>query len=300
MKNNKFYACLWALLGLLLFPFLSRAQYSTAVVASTTHATMLVGSLPADNLGNYQKLQVDVLGGGWGANNLGKTTYYVGNRGGITIYQTTEGSASADFTIKAYANSGTGNTDIYIVVTADYPAIAINSFMLTGNATQTQTIVQQIPVGTDITPTIVPVMITDQNGNISLNTTDSKGYKLAVNGSAIATSVTVKANGSWPDYVFKSSFHLPSLTEVKTYVDLNHHLPEIPSEKEIAANGLNLGDINRLLIKKVEELTLYLIDKDKQLNDEKEIISKQQQEIDQLKQQMQQLMIEVKKSKTNN
>jgi len=133
-----------------------------------------------------------------------------------------------------------------------------------------------------------------------LNTTDSKGYKLAVNGSAIATSVTVKANGSWPDYVFKSSFHLPSLTEVKTYVDLNHHLPEIPSEKEIAANGLNLGDINRLLIKKVEELTLYLIDKDKQLNDEKEIISKQQQEIDQLKQQMQQLMIEVKKSKTNN
>lgn len=280
MKNNKLYACLWAFLVLLLFPFLSHAQYTTAVVASTTHATLLVGSLPVDNLGNYQKLQVDVLGGGWGASNLGKTTYYVGNRGGITIYQTTMGSASADFTIKAYANPGTGNTDIYIVVTADYPAIAINSFMLTGNAAQTQSIVQQTPVGTDITPTIVPVMITDQNGNISLNTTDSKGYKLAVNGSAIATSVTVKANGSWPDYVFKPSYHLTPLSEVKTYVDLNHHLPEIPSEKEIATNGLNLGDIDRLLTKKVEELTLYLIEKDEK---EKE----QQTQLDAQKEQLQ-------------
>jgi len=117
-------------------------------------------------------------------------------------------------------------------------------------------------------------------GTLGINTTDTKGYQLAINGSAIATSFTVKAYGSWPDYVFKPSYHLTPLSEVKTYVDLNHHLPEIPSEKEIATNGLNLGDIDRLLTKKVEELTLYLIEKDKQLNDEKNIINAQEAKID--------------------
>jgi hypothetical protein len=152
-----------------------------------------------------------------------------------------------------------------------------------------------------------PVATIDGNGNayfaksIALGTTTlPPGYTFAVNGSAIATSFTVMTYASWPDYVFKPSYHLTPLSELKTYVDLNHHLPEIPSEKEIATNGLNLGDINRLLIKKVEELTLYLIDKDKQLNNEKEINNKQQQEIDQLKQQMQQLITEVKKSENSN
>ena len=88
-------------------------------------------------------------------------------------------------------------------------------------------------------------------------------YKLAVAGSAVAESVTVKLVSNWPDYVFKPSYHLPSLREVKTYIDQNHCLPEVPSEKEILENGLNLGEMNKVLIKKVEELTLYLIEKDK-------------------------------------
>lgn len=131
-----------------------------------------------------------------------------------------------------------------------------------------------------------PVATIDGNGNayfaksIALGTsTMPSGYSFAVNGSAIATSITVRQY-PWSDYVFKKDYRLPSLSEVKAYVDLNHHLPEIPSEKEIATNGLNLGDIDRLLTKKVEELTLYLIDKDKQLNDEKEIIKTQQRQLD--------------------
>jgi hypothetical protein len=97
-------------------------------------------------------------------------------------------------------------------------------------------------------------------GNIAIGTTDAKGYKLAVNGPAIATSMTVKAFGNWPDYVFQPQYKLRSLAELKTYVDKHQHLPEIPSEQEVIANGLDLGEMNKLLVKKVEELTLYLID----------------------------------------
>lgn len=110
-------------------------------------------------------------------------------------------------------------------------------------------------------------------GNVGIGTTDTKGYKLGVNGSAIATSVTVKLNSAWPDYVFKPSYQLPALADVKSYIDKNQHLPEIPSEQEIAKDGQNLGEMNKLLLKKVEELTLYLI--------EKEDIEKQQEKINQ-------------------
>jgi hypothetical protein len=121
-----------------------------------------------------------------------------------------------------------------------------------------------------------PQMLLSGTGALSIGTINANGYQLAVNGSAIATSVTVKAYANWPDYVFNKNYPLPSLTEIKTYIDQNHHLPEIPSEQQIEKDGLNLGEMNKLLVKKVEELTLYLIEKDKQLKE-------QQVQINQLK-----------------
>ncbi|OKS87286.1 hypothetical protein [Mucilaginibacter polytrichastri] len=261
---------------LLLFlccPFFVKAQYSYALVSNTDRPTLLVGTLGPNNTGNYQKLQVDVFGGGWGANTLGKTTYYVGNRNGITITQTTMGSASSSFTIKAYAQSN-GTTNIYLICTADYASFAVNSLFFAYNTVQAITVGPQTPTGIDITPIILPVMITDQNGNISLNTIDNKGYKLAVNGSAIATSVTVKLYDQWSDYVFDKEYDLATLKDVKSYINKHHHLSEIPSADEVARDGVNLGEMNAKLLKKIEELTLYLIEKDKQLNDQQDQLNK--------------------------
>jgi len=262
------------------FPLLVKAQYSNEIVAGTVHQSFLVGSLPPDNSNNYAKLQIDILGGDWGSNNLGVTTFYVGNRGGLVINQTTNGSGTGNYTIKAYANPNL-NIDIYIVVNADYPSFAIKSCMLEGNATQLQTIVQQTPaVGeTDVTPTVVPVLITDQAGNIGINTGPYPDYKFAVNGAAIATSFTVKAYPTWSDYVFYKDYHLLPLSTIKAYVDLNHHLPEIPSAAEMAKNGINLGKMDELLMKKVEELTLYLIDKDEKEKEERQQFKTQQEQL---------------------
>lgn len=123
--------------------------------------------------------------------------------------------------------------------------------------------------------------INGTTSSVGINTTDTKGYQFAVNGSAVATSMTVKLNANWPDYVFKMDYTLPSLTEVKTYIDQNHHLPEMPSEQEVIKDGINLGEMNKLLTKKVEELTLYLIKKDKQLSEQQQQISHQQKAIEQ-------------------
>jgi hypothetical protein len=110
------------------------------------------------------------------------------------------------------------------------------------------------------------LVIEDANGNVSIGTTDPKGYKLAVAGNMIAESIKVKLQGTWPDYVFHDEYQLPSLKAVEAYVKINKRLPEIPSEIEIKQDGQNLGEMNSKLLKKIEELTLYLINQQKEID----------------------------------
>ncbi|MFC5282642.1 hypothetical protein [Pedobacter alpinus] len=87
---------------------------------------------------------------------------------------------------------------------------------------------------------------------------------LAVKGQ-IRTSEVKVDTGPWPDYVFDNDYQLLSLNEIENYIKVNKHLPEIPSAKQIETEGLNLGEMNSLLLKKVEELTLHLIEMKKEI-----------------------------------
>lgn len=122
--------------------------------------------------------------------------------------------------------------------------------------------------------------LTINQGNVGIGTTTTQGYRLAVNGSVIATSVTVKLYNNWPDYVFTPTYQLLGLLQVKRYINQYHHLPDMPSASDVAQNGLNIGETEKILTQKVEELTLYLIDKDQQLSDQQAINAKQQQQLD--------------------
>ncbi|MBS7566474.1 hypothetical protein KHS38_18865 [Mucilaginibacter sp. Bleaf8] len=119
------------------------------------------------------------------------------------------------------------------------------------------------------------------DGNVAIGTLDPKGYKLAVAGNIRATEIKVEAL-PWPDYVFKPSYKLPSLTEVKEYIDKNKHLPDMPSEQEVAKEGISLGEMNRLLVKKMEEMTLYMIEKDNQAQQQQNLNRKLIKKIAQL------------------
>lgn len=103
------------------------------------------------------------------------------------------------------------------------------------------------------------------NGNVGIGVIDP-GDKLAVNGTVHAKEVKVDMSG-WPDYVFNADYLLTPLDEVKIYIDKNRRLPEMPSDLQVEKEGIKLGEMNKLLTKKVEELTLYLIEKNQQLKD---------------------------------
>ncbi|TKC05242.1 hypothetical protein [Pedobacter frigoris] len=108
-----------------------------------------------------------------------------------------------------------------------------------------------------------------EEGTLGIGTTDTKGYKLAVAGNVIAESVKVKLQGAWPDYVFTPSYKVPTLQETEKHIKDKGHLPGIPSASEVKANGVDLGDMNAKLLQKIEELTLHLIEKNKQLQEQK-------------------------------
>lgn len=90
---------------------------------------------------------------------------------------------------------------------------------------------------------------------------------LAVNGNIMATEVNVLALADWPDYVFDDDYELRPLEEVQSHIDEHGTLPDVPSQQEIADNGVNLGELQTVTIKKLEELTLYVLEL-KQENEE--------------------------------
>ena len=104
------------------------------------------------------------------------------------------------------------------------------------------------------------------DGKVAIGTTDFSGnHKLRVEGSIGAREIKVEASG-WSDFVFENDYDLRTLEEVEKHINENGHLPEIPNEAEVTENGINLGEMNDKLLQKIEELTLYMIDVNKRVN----------------------------------
>ncbi|WP_417887112.1 hypothetical protein [Zunongwangia sp.] len=103
------------------------------------------------------------------------------------------------------------------------------------------------------------------NGSVGIGKADPTN-KLDVNGTIHSREVKVDRE-NWADYVFKEDYELKNLTEVEKFIRENGHLEDIPSEKEVQKNGVKLGEMNARLLQKIEELTLYIIDQRKTIED---------------------------------
>lgn len=106
-------------------------------------------------------------------------------------------------------------------------------------------------------------LIIKPNGKIGIGTL-TPDSRLSVNGDIHTKEVRVDLT-SWPDFVFKSDYNLPSLQDVKQFIFENGHLKDIPNELEVEENGVLIGEMNAKLLQKIEELTLYLIAQNEEL-----------------------------------
>jgi len=303
--NPKTFLLRAVFLLLFAFPLLANAQYTQfayGTSASPAENYIYVGELTLDPSIEYnnQKLKVSIVGETETSATLGETTYYIANRSGLAVNQVVIGGVGVgNNVLQCYQNGTTYSFYLYLPSTANWYTVAVSAFLISGFSTAGTAVTTINPVlstgpppGTNVPLTMInPIMSTDVAGNVSIGTTkDPAGFKFAVNGGIEATAVTVKGFGSWPDYIFKTGYPMRSLPELKNYIELNHHLPDMPSAEDVAKNGLNLGEMDKLLTKKVEELTLYLIhesnankDADMKLKVLQQQLADQQNEIDKLK-----------------
>ncbi|MFL9483219.1 hypothetical protein ACI6Q2_10625 [Chitinophagaceae bacterium LWZ2-11] len=128
-------------------------------------------------------------------------------------------------------------------------------------------------------------LVLKANDNVGIGTA-SPTEKLSVNGNIRSKKITVTQQ-NWPDYVFDSSYTLQPLSQVEQFIKDNKHLPDVPSAKEVADKGLDVGDNQAVLLKKIEELTLYMIEMKKENEEVRKQLESQElkfkKEIEELK-----------------
>ena len=123
-------------------------------------------------------------------------------------------------------------------------------------------------------------MVIKRDGNVGIGTI-TPGYKLDVIGTIRAQELKVDMQGA--DFVFEDDYQLRSLEEVESFVQENKHLPDVAPAKEMQENGVNQSEMNKKLLQKIEELTLYVIEQNNTIKELKKVNNFQQKSIDQLK-----------------
>ncbi|WP_422360787.1 hypothetical protein [Reichenbachiella sp.] len=160
----------------------------------------------------------------------------------------------------------------------DYPFNTSGHLVIQPETTYSKDIVMMTGNGT---PDVRMVVL--GNGRVGIGTrTPTAKFSVAGKMDAREIKVEVEA-GATPDYVFADDYELSTLEETASFINENHHLPEVPSAKEMEANGMNVGEMNLLLLRKVEELTLHLIDLAEKDKEKTILIKKMQDELDALK-----------------
>ena len=211
---------------------------------TTSTGTDLTWSASTDNVGvtNYEVFQDGVS---------------IANTGTATTFGVTGLSASTSYDFTVFAEDAAGNVSAV------------------GN---TETVVTSVGTGiTDYTSENANIVTVDWTArdlfadrNVGIGTTNTQGYRLAVAGNVIAEGVKVELQGNWPDFVFDNGYDLPNLDEVRTFIATYGHLPNIPSAQKVKEEGIDLGDMNAKLLQKIEELTLYIISQNNEIEKLKE------------------------------
>jgi hypothetical protein len=131
------------------------------------------------------------------------------------------------------------------------------------------------------------IRITSQ-GNVGIGiplTNNPNNYKLAVNGTIGAKAIKIEiSSATWSDYVFNKEYKLRTLPELEAFVKANNHLPNVPSALEVEKDGIDIATMDAKLLEKIEELSLYIIEQNKQITEQNKQVEEQSKRIEKLEQ----------------
>jgi hypothetical protein len=131
------------------------------------------------------------------------------------------------------------------------------------------------------------IAIERNNGYVAIGSDDyATGYMLSVHGDVICEELRVELVADWPDYVFAEDYELMTIPQLESFIAEYGHLPNIPPAEEIEDAGFDVGEMQKLMMEKIEELSLYIIEQNKELEANSKILMEQQKEIENLKEQI--------------
>ena len=244
--------------------------------------------LPLSNSSSGEILTVKLIGGSFFSNGKKTEEMYFANRGGFKGYFTIRhGDKWTPVRIEAYSESN-GSIGVYMVMSSSWSHGKVIASISGANS---QNILKNNPPRLITSPSGTKLfsstdndnngLAISKNGNVGIGTINPDS-KLSVNGQIHTKEVKVDLVG-WSDFVFYEDYKLPTLTEVENHIKEKGHLKDIPSAKEVAKNGILLGEMDSKLLQKIEELTLYTIQQEKNLHSQKEDINNLKKENEILK-----------------
>jgi hypothetical protein len=236
-----------------------RATFNTAIGFNA----LRMGILPLLNTGRYNTA---IGHGSLVAVTTGNENNAVGHN---ALAGNSSGSRNAAFGNMALLDNITGSGNTAIGTEAGRTALGSGNVFVGTRAGMNETGSNKFYVGNGATTALLYGDIS--TGQLLIGNANPTGYvfkgqrKLNVLGGILADSVRVAISAIWADYVFDDNYALKPLEELSNYIKENKHLPNIPTAKEVATNGIELGQMNLQLVEKIEELTLYILDLERRL-----------------------------------
>lgn len=255
--------------------------------------------LPTNGIGTMDKsLLLAPYGGNVGIG-LYNPTSKLDVFGNITSFNAAFGQTNSNTSKKNYANFSSNNHGTVLMssnlffsdnddqqIANTHPSMAGASIVIPGNGQNHQGGILfytntpgSVTEGQAFTGSLS--MVIKANGDVDIGTGMPR-EKFSVNGKIRTQEIKVEAM-NWHDYVFENDYKIGTLEELESYLKANKHLPDMPSAKDIETNGLELGEVVKMQQKKIEELTLHLIEKDRQVHNDASLIKNQQMQIDELR-----------------
>ena len=230
-----------------------------------------------------------------GASNvfLGYTSGYSNTTGNSNLFlgfgagkQNTTGQQNVYIGSRAGYNNQVGIKNVFIGHYAGMHELESNKLYIANSATEHPLIYGEFD-NKHLKFNVNKVGIGTEFGDFQTLTFDSaQNYRLFVKGGILAEEVRIRLYDDWADYVFNDEYKLLSLKETEKFIDENGHLPNMPSAEEVKEEGLEIGNIIKLQQEKIEELTLHIIEQDKQI----QLLKEQNKKLDELKEKVELLL----------
>ncbi|MCF0074050.1 hypothetical protein LZD49_26445 [Dyadobacter sp. CY261] len=270
-------------------------QSAGAATTTGQFNTFVGNSAGAGNVTGQSNVFVGISAGAL-TNANGNT--YVGRAAG---YYNAGGSYNVAIGFGAGSGPGpattSGSYNVFLGNQAGYNETGSNKLYIANSNTATPLIYGEFPtaspsyVGKLVFNTRVGVGIMALPNSVMVGTTstDVSAYKMFVDGGLVTRELVITGAGAWADYVFANDYKLKSLNEVEAFIKTNGHLPNIPAAKEVEKWGINVGEMSRLQQEKIEELTLYMIEQNKKLESNEDLLTELDKKIDQISVRMEEL-----------